>query len=138
MLKPYAATRIARSYTKYRSSYAKSLLPFLRALGFYKGIIETPISSPAAMRKIKNFLLERMPDGMQLERFLNTPNISSRITLLHEKLIGPEAHRQKPEYGTDEHMELFILVQFLYNTLKQELQKHITIIPPPVHPPGWR
>ena len=138
VLKPYAATRIARSYTKYRSKYAKSLLPFLRALGFYKGIIETPVSSPAAMRKIKNFLLERMPDGMQLERFLNTPNISSRITLLHEKLIGPEAHRQKPEYGTDEHMELFILVQFLYNTLKQELQKHITIIPPPVHPPGWR
>ena len=138
VLKPYAATRIARSYTKYRSKYAKSLLPFLRALGFYKGIIETPVSSPAAMRKIKNFLLERMPDGMQLERFLNTPNISSRITLLHEKLIGPEAHRQKPEYGTDEHMELFTLVKFLVDTLKQELQKHITIIPPPVHPPGWR
>ena len=138
VLKPYAATRIARSYTKYRSKYAKSLLPFLRALGFYKGIIETPVSSPAAMRKIKNFLLEHMPDGMQLERFLNTPNISSRITLLHEKLIGPEAHRQKPEYGTDEHMELFILVKFLVDTLKQELQKHITIIPPPVHPPGWR
>ena len=138
VLKPYAATRIARSYTKYRSSYAKSLLPWLRALGFYKGIIETPISSPAAMRKIKNFLLEHMPDGMKLERFLNTPNISSRITLLHEKLIGPEAHRQKPEYGTDEHMELFTLVNFLFTTLKRELQKHITIIPPPVHPPGWR
>ena len=39
VLEPYAATRIARSYVKYRSKYAKSLLPFLRALGFYKGII---------------------------------------------------------------------------------------------------
>lgn len=135
-LEPYAATRIARSYTKYRSGYAKSLLPFLRALGFYKGILETPVST--STKKIKNFLLERMPDGMQLERFLNTPNISSRITLLHEKLIGPEAHRNKPEYGTDEYIELFTLVQFLFNTLKQELQKHITIIPPRVHPPGWR
>ena len=96
-----------------------------------------PVSSPAATRKIKKFLLERMPDGMQLERFINTPNISSRITLLHEKLIGPEAHRDKPEYGTDEYMELFTLVQFLFDTLKQELQKHITIIPPPRHPPGW-
>ena len=138
VLKPYAATRIARSYTKYRSKYAKSLLPFLRALGFYKAIIETPVSSPAAMRKIKNFLLEHMPDGMQLERFLNTPNISSRITLLREKLLGPEAHRNKPEYDTIEYMELSTLVQFLFNTLKHELQKHITIIPPPVHPPGWR
>ena len=136
VLKPYAATRIARSYTKYRSGYAKSLLPFLRVLGFYKAIIETPVST--STKKIKNILLERMPDGMKLERFLNTPNISSRITLLHEKLIGPEAHRNKPEYGTDEYIELFTLVQFLYNTLKQELQKHITIIPPPVHPPGWR
>ena len=135
-LEPYAATRIARSYTKYRSSYAKSILPFLRVLGFYKGIIETPVST--STKKIKNFLLEHMPDGMQLERFLNTPNISSRITLLQEKLIGPEAHRNKPEYGTDEYMELLTLVRFLFNTLKQELQKHITIIPPPVHPPGWR
>ena len=80
-------------------------------------------------RTIKNFLLEHMPDGMQLERFLNTPNISSRITLLHEKLIGPEAHRNKPEPGTDEYAELLTLVQFLYNTLKQELAKHTTIIP---------
>ena len=135
-LEPYAATTIARSYVKYRSSYAKSLLPFLKVLGFYQAIIETPVST--STRTIKNFLLEHMPDGMQLERFLNTPNISSRITLLHEKLIGPEAHRQKPEYGTDEHMELFTLVKFLVDTLKQELQKHITIIPPPVHPPGWR
>ena len=131
-LEPYAATRIARSYTKYRSKYAKSLLPFLRVLGFYQAIIETPVST--STRTIKNFLLEHMPDGMQLERFLNTPNISSRITLLHEKLIGPEAHRQKPEPGTVEYTELHSLVQFLYNTLKQELQKHITIIPPP----GWR
>ena len=136
VLKPYAATRIARSYTKYRSSYAKSLLPWLRALGFYKGIIEMPVST--STKKIKNFLLERMPDGMKLERFLNTPNISSRITLLREKLLGPEAHRNKPEYGTDENIELFTLVNFLFTTLKRELQKHITIIPPPVHPPGWR
>jgi len=136
VLKPYAATRIARSYVKHRSKYAKSLLPFLRVLGFYKAIIETPVSS--STKKIKSFLLEHMPDGMQLERFLNTPNISSRITLLHEKLIGPEADRNKPEWGTDEYVELLTLVQFLYNTLKQELQKHITIIPPPVHPPGWR
>ena len=135
-LEPYAATRIARSYTKYRSSYAKSLLPWLRALGFYKGIIEMPVST--STKRIKQFLLEHMPDGMQLERFLNTPNISSRITLLHEKLIGPEAHRNKPEYGTDENIELFTLVNFLFTTLKRELQKHITIIPPPVHPPGWR
>ena len=135
-LEPYAATRIARSYTKYRSSYAKSLLPWLRALGFYKGIIEMPVST--STKKIKNFLLEHMPDGMKLERFLNTPNISSRITLLREKLLGPEAHRNKPEYGTDENIELFTLVNFLFTTLKRELQKHITIIPPPVHPPGWR
>ena len=134
-LEPFASTVIARSYTKYRSKYAKSLLPFLRVLGFYQAIIETPVSTSTT--KIKNFLLEHMPDGMQLERFLNTPNISSRITLLHEKLIGPEAHRDKPEYGTDEYMELFTLVQFLFDTLKQELQKHITIIPPPRHPPGW-
>ena len=136
VLKPYAATRIARSYTKYRSSYAKSLLPWLRTLGFYKGIIEMPVST--STKKIKNFLLERMPDGMKLERFLNTPNISSRITLLREKLLGPEAHRNKPEYGTDENIELFTLVNFLFTTLKRELQKHITIIPPPRHPPGWR
>ena len=138
-LEPFASTVIARSYTKYRSKYAKSILPFLRVLGAYKGILEMPIvhNRPAATN-IKRLLLERMPDGMKLERFLNTPNISSRITLLHEKLIGPEAHRQKPEYGTDEHMELFTLVKFLVDTLKQELQKHITIIPPPVHPPGWR
>ena len=135
-LEPYAATRIARSYVKYRSKYAKSLLPFLRALGFYKGIIEMPVST--STKKIKNFLLEHMPDGMQLERFLNTPNISSRITLLREKLNGSEAHRNKPEYGTDENIELFTLVNFLFTTLKRELQKHITIIPPPVHPPGWR
>lgn len=136
VLKPYAATRIARSYTKYRSKYAKSLLPWLRALGFYKGIIETPVST--STKKIKNFLLEHMPDGMKLERFLNTPNISSRITLLQEKLNGSEAHRNKPEYGTYENIELFTLVNFLFTTLKRELQKHITIIPPPVHPPGWR
>ena len=136
VLKPYAATRIARSYTKYRSSYPKSLLPWLRALGFYKGIIEMPVST--STKKIKNFLLEHMPDGMKLERFLNTPNISSRITLLREKLLGPEAHRNKPEYGTYENIELFTLVNFLFTTLKRELQKHITIIPPPVHPPGWR
>ena len=136
VLKPYAATRIARSYTKYRSSYAKSLLPWLRTLGFYKGIIEMPVST--STKKIKNFLLEHMPDGMKLERFLNTPNISSRITLLREKLLGPEAHRNKPEYGTDENIELFTLVNFLFTTLKRELQKHITIIPPPVHPPTWR
>jgi len=136
VLKPYAATRIARSYVKHRSKYAKSLLPFLRVLGFYKAIIETPVSS--STKKIKSFLLEHMPDGMQLERFLNTPNISSRITLLREKLLGPEAHRNKPEYGTYENIELFTLVNFLFTTLKQELQKHITIIPPPVHPPGWR
>lgn len=135
-LEPYAATRIARSYTKYRSSYPKSLLPWLRALGFYKGIIEMPVST--STKKIKNFLLEHMPDGMKLERFLNTPNISSRITLLREKLLGPEAHRNKPEYGTYENIELFTLVNFLFTTLKRELQKHITIIPPPVHPPGWR
>ena len=135
-LEPYAATRIARSYVKYRSSYAKSLLPWLRALGFYKGIIEMPVST--STKRIKQFLLEHMPDGMQLERFLNTPNISSRITLLHEKLLGPEAHRNKPEYGTDENIELFTLVNFLFTTLKRELQKHITIIPPPVHPPTWR
>ena len=135
-LEPYAATRIARSYVKYRSSYAKSLLPWLRALGFYKGIIEMPVST--STKKIKNFLLEHMPDGMKLERFLNTPNISSRITLLREKLLGPEAHRNKPEYGTDENIELFTLVNFLFTTLKRELQKHITIIPPPVHPPTWR
>ena len=135
-LEPYAATRIARSYTKYRSSYAKSLLPWLRVLGFYKGILETPVST--STKRIKQLLLEHMPDGMQLERFLNTPNISSRITLLREKLLGPEAHRNKPEYDTIEYMELSTLVQFLFNTLKHELQKHITIIPPPVHPPGWR
>ena len=135
-LEPYASTTIARSYKKYRSSYPKSLLPWLRVLGFYQAIIETPVSTSTT--KIKNFLLEHMPDGMQLERFLNTPNISSRITLLREKLIGPEAHRNKPEPGTVEYTELRIIVQFLYNTLKQELQKHITIIPPPVHPPGWR
>lgn len=135
-LEPFASTVIARSYTKYRSSYAKSLLPWLRALGFYKGIIEMPVST--STKKIKNFLLEHMPDGMKLERFLNTPNISSRITLLREKLLGPEAHRNKPEYGTDENIELFTLVNFLFTTLKHELQKHITIIPPPVHPPGWR
>ena len=138
-LEPYAATRIARSYVKYRSSYAKSILPFLRALGAYKGILEMPIvhNRPVAT-KIKRLLLERMPDGMFLEKFLNTPNISSRITLLQEKILGPEAIRSKPEWGTDEYTELLSLVQFLYNTLKQELQKHITIIPPPVHPPGWR
>ena len=135
-LEPYASTTIARSYVKHRSKYAKSLLPFLRVLGFYQAIIETPVST--STRTIKNFLLEHMPDGMQLERFLNTPNISSRITLLHEKLIGPEADRNKPEPGTVEYTELHSLVQFLYNTLKRELQKHITIIPPPVHPPGWR
>ena len=138
-LEPYAATVIARSYTKYRSSYAKSILPFLRALGAYKGILEMPIvhNRPVAT-KIKRLLLERMPDGMKLEKFLNTPNISSRITLLQEKILGPEAIRSKPEWGTDEYVELLTLVQFLYNTLKQELQKHITIIPPPRHPPGWR
>ena len=135
-LEPFASTVIARSYVKYRSKYAKSLLPFLRVLGFYKAIIETPVSS--STKGIKNFLLQHMPDGTQLERFLNTPNISSRITLLHEKLIGSEAHRNKPEWGTDEYVELLALVQFLYNTLKHELEKHTTIIPPPVHPPGWR
>ena len=127
LLEPYASTTIARSYVKHRSKYAKSLLPFLRVLGFYQAIIETPVST--STRTIKNFLLEHMPDGMQLERFLNTPNISSRITLLHEKLIGPEADRNKPEPGTDEYAELLTLVQFLYNTLKQELAKHTTIIP---------
>ena len=70
-----------------------------------------------------------MPDGMKLERFLNTPNISSRITLLQEKILGPEAIRSKPEWGTDEYVELLTLVQFLYNTLKHELAKHTTIIP---------
>ena len=135
-LEPYASTTIARSYKKYRSSYPKSLLPWLRVLGFYQAIIETPVSTSTT--KIKNFLLEHMPDGMQLERFLNTPNISSRITLLREKLIGPEAHRNKPEPGTVEYTELRTLVRSLYNTLKHELQKHITIIPPPVHPPTWR
>ena len=107
VLKPYAATRIARSYTKYRSSYAKSLLPWLRVLGFYQAIIETPVST--STKRIKQLLLKHMPDGMQLERFLNTPNISSRITLLHEKLIGSEADRNKPEPGTVEYTELYFL-----------------------------
>lgn len=123
VLEPYAATRISRAYTKSRSSYARSLLPFLKYLKSFFVYINTPFSNPPVLAQIRSKLLRSIPDGMRVERFLAIPGIGANITQLQEKLNEPH-----PSYKRSiEFRELYNLVSSLKITLELELARHITI-----------
>lgn len=128
VLEPYAATRLVRSYTKSRSSYARAIIPFLKYLKWFFMYINTPFSNPPVLAKIKSSLLRTIPDGMRLEKFLNTPGLSANITLLQEKLNEPHPSDKR----SIEFQELHNLVSSLKITLELELARHITI--PPFRP----
>ena len=125
VLEPYAATRLVRSYTKSRSSYARSLLPFFKYLKSFFMYINTPFSNPPVLAQIRSKLLKTIPDGMRVERFLNTPGLSANITLLQEKLNEPHPSDKR----SIEFQELYSLVSSLKITLELELTRHITIPP---------
>ena len=128
VLEPYAATRISRAYTKSRSSYARSLLPFLKYLKSFFVYINTPFSNPPVLAQIRSKLLRSIPDGMRVERFLAIPGIGDNITQLQEKLNEPHPSDKR----SIEFQELYNLVNSLKITIERELARHITI--PPFRP----
>jgi hypothetical protein len=128
ILEPYAATRISRAYTKSRSSYARSLLPFLKYLKSFFAYINMPISNPPVLAQIRSKLLRSIPDGMRVERFLAIPGIGDNITQLQEKLNEPHPSDKR----SIEFQELYNLVNSLKITIEIELARHITI--PPFRP----
>ena len=128
VLEPYAATRISRAYTKSRSSYARSLLQFLKYLKSFFVYINTPFSNPPVLAQIRSKLLRSIPDGMRVERFLAIPGIGDNITQLQEKLNEPHPSDKR----SIEFQELYNLVNSLKITIERELARHITI--PPFRP----
>ena len=128
VLEPYAATRISRAYTKSRSSYARSLLQFLKYLKSFFVYINTPFSNPPVLAQIRSKLLRSIPDGMRVERFLAIPGIGANITQLQEKLNEPHPSDKR----SIEFQELYNLVNSLKITIERELARHITI--PPFRP----
>ena len=128
ILEPYAATRISRAYTKSRSSYARSLLQFLKYLKSFFVYINTPFSNPPVLAQIRSKLLRSIPDGMRVERFLAIPGIGDNITQLQEKLNEPHPSDKR----SIEFQELYNLVNSLKITIERELARHITI--PPFRP----
>ena len=137
ILRSHAATRIARSYTRSRSSYAKSIIPFLHYLMAFYSHLNQPITNTAFVKLIKTRLLTSMPDGTRLERFLNSPNLSIKLEQLRVKLNEPHPNKiilPSGEYVasgtlTPQFSELILLVLDLKTIIEQELSRHITIPP---------
>jgi hypothetical protein len=129
ILKSYAATRIARSYTRSRSSYAKSIIPFLKLLIMFDKHINVPFDNidPVAIEDIRTKLLASMPDGMRLERYFNSElskNLGANLIRLREKLTEPHPRKYTPKFN-----ELVILLLDIKQTINYELKRNITIPP---------
>jgi hypothetical protein len=137
IVEPYSAIKLSSTYrghsSRTRINYMKSLLPFLSHLRQLQMRLSLPLYNSISMIQIKTNLLATMPDGMTLERFLNTPGVNVRITELRDILNGNFIDPERPtnEYltlrRTPEYRTLFLLVGNLRATIQEALSQHIRI-----------
>ena len=128
ILQPYAATRLSRSYRRHKTkhNYGNDIGTFYYNLIVFKNVLLVPSRNPDAMVSIKERLLNSIPQGAALGRFLDRPYIIHNIRRLREQLSGDFVY---PVRGTSEHTQLLGLVEDIKGIIKVPLHQRARVPP---------
>ena len=129
VLKPYAATRISRNYSRHftRDNYAKDVITFYNNLIMFKNVLIQLNPVPAVMEQKRINLLNTIPVGRTVGAFLNKPYILYSINLLRTKLSNNFTF---PQRGSVDYIQLLGLIDDILGIMKKSFHNKELPIPP--------
>ena len=119
---------MSRSYRRHKTkhNYGRDIGTFYYNLIVFKNVLLVPSHNPAAMVSIKERLLNSIPQGAALGRFLDRPYIIHNIRRLRQLLSGDSVYHER---GTSEHTQLLGLVEDIKGIIRVPLNQRVNVPP---------
>ena len=131
IIRPYAATMIQRHSRRHQNwlEYGRKIGNFFNNLIRFKNVASNPLNiSLERQNEIKDNLMQSIPLGRTLERFLNKPGLAHNITELKTTLNNDFTF---PQRNTGEHNQLMSLLNETRVMIGNEVYARVNIPPIP-------
>ena len=130
IIRPYAATMIQRHSRRHQNwlEYGREIGNFFNNLIRFKNVVPDSHVPLARKNEIKDNLMQSIPLGRTLERFLNKPGLAHNITELKTTLNNDFTF---PQRNTGEHNQLMSLLNETRVMIGKEIHKRVMVPPIP-------
>lgn len=124
IIRPYAATMIQRHSRRHQNwlDYGQEIGEFFNYLLRFKYVVMNPNINQAIKNQLKDNLIQSIPVGRTIERFLNKPGLAHNITELRTTLNNNFTF---PQRNTGEYNHLIWLLNETQVMIDKEIHKRV-------------